>query len=106
MVLGAIAVFMIDRRFVWAAGFSFLGAALTLVGLIHGAEVSVSPDAAQAKLALGYALMGVVCAAFSRMGIAEREVDLGDPVDVEERAERMALARTAVAGDERTLQPA
>ena len=28
MILGAIAVFMIDRRFVWAAGYSFLGAAL------------------------------------------------------------------------------
>ena len=41
MILGAIAVFMIDRRFVWAAGYSFLGAALASVGLIHGAEVSL-----------------------------------------------------------------
>ena len=49
---------MIDRRFVWAAGFSFLAAALSLVGLIHGAEVSLSPDDIQAKLALGYALHG------------------------------------------------
>ncbi|MFP5361910.1 MAG: regulator [Thermoleophilia bacterium] len=106
LVLGAIAVFMIDRRFVWAAGFSLLAAALTLVGLIHGAEVSVSPDAVQAKLALGYALMGVVCLGFSRMGIPEREVDLSDPVDVADHAERMAFAPDEVAGDKRALQPA
>ena len=66
---------MIDRRFVWAAGFSFLAAALALVGLIHGDEVSLSPDDVQAKLALGYAFMGLVCLAFSRMGIPERELD-------------------------------
>ena len=75
MILGAIAVFMIDRRFVWAAGYSFLGAVLCSVGLIHGAEVSLDFDATQMKLALGYALMGIVCLAFSRMGLPEREID-------------------------------
>jgi len=107
MILGAIAVFMIDRRFLWAAGYSALGALLALVGLIHGAEVSLSPDSIQAKLFLGYVLMAVVCLVFSRMGIAEREVDLGDPIDVEDYAERMAYARTSdVPDDEPALQPA
>ena len=36
MVLGAIAVFLIDRRFYHAAAFCFAGALLSVVGLIHG----------------------------------------------------------------------
>ncbi|MDX6682733.1 MAG: adenine/guanine/hypoxanthine permease [Solirubrobacteraceae bacterium] len=107
MLLGAIAVFMIDRRFVWAAGYSFLGAALACVGLIHGAKVSLDFESIQLKLALGYALMGVVCLVFSRMGVPEREIDLSDPVDVEDYAERMAYATTSDAPrEEPALQPA
>ncbi len=107
MILGAIAVFMIDRRFVWAAGYSFLGAVLAAVGLIHGAEVSLDFDATQMKLALGYALMGAVCLAFSRMGIPEREIDRGDPVDVEDYAERTAATlKPAPVAEEKELQPA
>ena len=41
MVLGTIAVFVIDRRFVLAAAACGVGGALTLVGLIHGEEVHV-----------------------------------------------------------------
>jgi AGZA family xanthine/uracil permease-like MFS transporter len=41
MVLGTIAVFVIDRRFVLAAAACAVGAVLTLVGLIHGEEVHV-----------------------------------------------------------------
>jgi AGZA family xanthine/uracil permease-like MFS transporter len=106
MILGAIAVFMIDRRFGWAAGYSFLAAGLASVGLIHGAEVSLDFEAVQMKLALGYALMGVVCLVFSRMGIPEREVDLGDPVDVEDYAERMAYKTADVPDEKPALQPA
>ncbi len=108
MILGAIAVFMIDRRFVWAAGYSFLGAILCSVGLIHGAEVSLDFDATQMKLALGYALMGVVCLAFSRMGLPEREIDKTDPIDIEDYAERTAAFKPADVPDETKpeLQPA
>jgi AGZA family xanthine/uracil permease-like MFS transporter len=107
MLLGAIAVFMIDRRFLWAAGYSFLGALLACVGLIHGAKVSLDFESIQLKLALGYALMAVVCLVFSRMGVPEREIDLDDPVDVEDYAERMAYATTsAVRDEEPALQPA
>jgi len=97
MLLGAIAAFMIDRRFVWAAGYSFLGAALALVGLIHGAKVSLQPDALQAKIALGYAFMGLVCLAFVALKVPQREIDLSDPADVEaasELAARGAPAKT------------
>jgi AGZA family xanthine/uracil permease-like MFS transporter len=64
MVLGAIAVMVIDRRWLAAAGFCAFAAALTLVGLIHGPKVHLfeSPG-----VALGYAFAGVVCLAFSRL---------------------------------------
>ena len=44
MVLGAIAVFMIDRRFLWAAGYAAFGAALASIGLIHGSKVEFFAD--------------------------------------------------------------
>ena len=108
MILGAIAVFMIDRRFYWAAGYSFLGAVLASIGLIHGAEVSLDLDAVQMKIALGYALMGVVCLAFSLMKVPERAIDLSDPVDVEDYAERTAPASKPpeIPEEEPELQPA
>jgi AGZA family xanthine/uracil permease-like MFS transporter len=107
MLLGAITVFLIDRRWLWAAGYCFLGALLATVGLIHGAEVSLDFESIQLKLALGYALMGVICLIFSRMGIPEREIDLTDPVDVEDHAERMAWSsKSADAPEEPALQPA
>lgn len=107
MILGAITVFMIDRRFLWAAGYSFLGAVLAAVGLIHGSEVSLHFDSIQMKIALGYALMGAVCLAFSRMGIPEREIDKDDPVDIEDYAERTAPFKPEDVPERRPeLQPA
>ncbi len=108
MILGAIGVFMIDRRFYWAAGYSFLGALLASIGLIHGAEVSLDFDAVQLKIALGYALMGLVCLAFTRLGVPEREINPNDPVDVEDYAERMAAFKPADVPKDETpeLQPA
>jgi hypothetical protein len=50
--------------------------------------------------------MGVVCLAFWRLGIPEREVDLSDPVDVADYAERMALAPSAAPAEQPALQPA
>jgi AGZA family xanthine/uracil permease-like MFS transporter len=63
MVLGAMAVFIIDNQMRRAAAWSFAGAILAYVGLIHGAQLgwAVSP-----LTALGYALFGVTCLALSR----------------------------------------
>ncbi len=54
LMLGAIAVFIIDRDFRSATIFALVAALLSFVGLIHGAAVgwAVSPD-----IALGYVLM-------------------------------------------------
>ena len=53
---------------------------LSLVGLIHGAEVHVFSGE---KIALGYAFMGVVCLAFAWLKPPLRELDPNDPEDVE-----------------------
>jgi adenine/guanine/hypoxanthine permease len=106
MVLGAIAVFMIDRRFLWAAGYAAFGAALAAVGLIHGEKVVFFADL---EIALGYAFLALTCIAFHALRVPERVADPADPVDVEDAAE--AAARRAPkpvdAGDlERTPVPA
>ena len=88
MVLGTIAVFVIDRRFIHAAVACAVGGVLTLVGLIHGEEVvffSSSP-----KIALGYGLAAVVCLGYAALRLPPREPDMSDPIDVEEAALRAA----------------
>jgi adenine/guanine/hypoxanthine permease len=85
MVLGAIAVFLIDRRFLWAAGYSMFGAALAAIGLIHGAKVHFFESP---KVALGYVFLAAVALGFHLLNVAPRPVDLTDPVDVEEAQER------------------
>jgi AGZA family xanthine/uracil permease-like MFS transporter len=63
MVLGAMAVFIIENQMRRAAAWAFAGAILAYVGLIHGAQLgwAVSP-----MVALGYALFGVTCLVLSR----------------------------------------
>jgi adenine/guanine/hypoxanthine permease len=58
MVLGAMAVYIIDNQMRRAAVWAFCGAALAYVGLIHGAQLgwAVSP-----MVALGYAMFGATC---------------------------------------------
>jgi AGZA family xanthine/uracil permease-like MFS transporter len=58
LVLGALAAFIIDRKFNAAAIWAFAGAVLAFFGFIHGTQLgwAVSP-----QVALGYALFGAVC---------------------------------------------
>jgi len=92
MVLGAIAVFLIDRRFYHAAAFCMVGAALSIVGLIHGDKVHVFTNP---KIALGYALAGVTCVAISLLGAHVRVPDPDDPMEreVAEEARRLGGVR-------------
>jgi AGZA family xanthine/uracil permease-like MFS transporter len=98
MMLGAIAVFLIDRRFYWAAGYSFLAAGLASVGLIHGPEIDLF---ATPEIPLGYAFLGITCMAFALLRVPEREIDYSDPADVEQAAERAPVVEP-----ERELVPA
>jgi AGZA family xanthine/uracil permease-like MFS transporter len=90
MVLGTIAVLIIDRRFYYAALACAAGGALTIVGLIHGPKVHLFESP---KIALGYALAGVVCLAYAQLKLPPREPDPLDPVDMEEAAMAAAAAR-------------
>jgi adenine/guanine/hypoxanthine permease len=62
MLLGAIAAFVIDKRYYWAAGYCVAGAALSFIGLIHGEQVAW---AASPGVALGHLFAAVVCLTFS-----------------------------------------
>jgi AGZA family xanthine/uracil permease-like MFS transporter len=61
MVLGSIAVFVIDRDFAKAAAFSLAGAVLTFFGLIHGEGVGIgqTPTVATSYLLLAALLLAV-----------------------------------------------
>jgi len=63
MVLGAMAVFVIENKLRTAAIWAFVGAVLSYIGLIHGAQLgwAVSP-----MVSLGYAMFGVICFALGR----------------------------------------
>jgi AGZA family xanthine/uracil permease-like MFS transporter len=79
MIFGGIGVYLIDRRFLRAAAFCMAGAGLAIVGLIHGDKVHVFTDS---RIALGYALAGVTCAAFCLLRVPVREPDPTDPADL------------------------
>jgi len=79
MVLGSIAVFMIDRNFLHAAFAFLVGGVLTLVGLIHGEEVVWFTS--EPRIALGYGLGALVCAGAHLLGEPAREYDPTDPMD-------------------------
>jgi len=80
MIFGGIGVYLIDRRFLRAAAFCMAGAALTIVGLIHGNKVHVFTNS---RVALGYALAGITCAAFCLLRAPVRQPDPNDPADLE-----------------------
>jgi len=81
IVLGAVTAFIIDRRFLWAAGYAVAGALLTFFGLIHGEEVGWN---ANGQVTLGYLFFAVVCLLFAlrRVSPIERPDEL-EPVSAD-----------------------
>jgi len=67
--------FILEKKFVYAAIASFVGAVLSFVGLIHAPEVAW---AANPQVALGYVFFGIVCVAYSFLPGAK------DPVVIDE----------------------
>ncbi|HTW29442.1 MAG TPA: hypothetical protein VME92_20115 [Acetobacteraceae bacterium] len=63
LILGAIAAFIIDRKFDRAAIYAFIGAVLAFFGFINGTALAVGNSA---PVALGYAVLGVVCLSLGR----------------------------------------
>jgi adenine/guanine/hypoxanthine permease len=102
MVLGAIGALIIDRRFELAAGYCFFGAVLAFFGLIHGPQVGWDESP---KIALGYAMTGLVMLAFARMGLPPREPDMSDPIDAADAAAALAKAGPSSNGSARDRLP-
>jgi adenine/guanine/hypoxanthine permease len=93
LVLGAIVAFIIDKQFLWAAGYSLGGAVLGFIGLIHGTRVGWNVGG---QIALGYAFAAVVLLAFwlGQRG-ATPTGDDGDLVVPEPRAGEPAAPTTS-----------
>jgi AGZA family xanthine/uracil permease-like MFS transporter len=68
LILGAIAAFIIDRKFEWAALFAGAGAVLSFFGFIHGTSLGIGNSA---PVALGYLIVAGVCYALSRQNYPE-----------------------------------
>jgi AGZA family xanthine/uracil permease-like MFS transporter len=76
LILGAIAAFIIDRKFDWAALFAAAGAVLSFFGFIHGTSLGVGNSA---PVALGYLIVAGVCYALSRQSYAEVVISAEEP---------------------------
>jgi AGZA family xanthine/uracil permease-like MFS transporter len=68
LILGAIAVFIIDRKFDWAALFAGGGAILSFFGFIHGTSLGIGSSA---PVALGYLIIAAFCFVLSRQSYPE-----------------------------------
>lgn len=87
MVLGSIVVFIVDKKFVPAAIYCFVGAALGFVGLIHAESVGWNVGG---QIALGYLFAGIILlafAAFTRGTPVGGEPEEGSEVPVLREAE-------------------
>jgi adenine/guanine/hypoxanthine permease len=71
LVLGAIAAFIIDRKFDWAALFAGAGAILAFFGFIHGTSLGIGSSA---PVALGYLIIAGFCFVLSRQSYPEEMV--------------------------------
>ncbi|HVH24436.1 MAG TPA: regulator [Pseudonocardia sp.] len=88
MVLGAIVAFIIDKKFIPAAIYCFIGAVLGFIGLIHAEQVGWNVGG---QIALGYALAGVILLAF---GLLTRR-----PTATSETEDPASAAAAEPAGD-------
>jgi len=65
LILGAIAAFIIDRRFDRAAIYAAAGAVLAFFGFIHGTALGIGNSA---PVAFGYLIVALICLGLSVQG--------------------------------------
>jgi AGZA family xanthine/uracil permease-like MFS transporter len=66
-VLGAVAAFVIDKKFVEASAFAFAGAVLTFFGFMHGESVGI---AVTPTVAVAYVIVAVFLFGLSRSPVS------------------------------------
>jgi len=82
MVLGAVVAFIIDRNFIWAAGYLVAAAGLTFVGIISAEKVELN---ANGGATLGYLFAAAVCLALAAMKLPLRKKEADElALDAEE----------------------
>jgi adenine/guanine/hypoxanthine permease len=80
LMLGAIAAFIIDRKFEWAAGYAAAAAVLAYFGFIHAEVLMVG---AQPQIALGYLLIAAVC-----MVVGRNRDETAEPIKSDDEASK------------------
>jgi AGZA family xanthine/uracil permease-like MFS transporter len=73
LVLAAIAVFVIDRKFVKAGAFALAGAILTFFGFMHGEQIHFGESPVMAAAYLAVALTFFGCARYATVAAPARE---------------------------------
>jgi len=68
LILGAVAVCVIDRNFMKAAGFALAGAILTFFGFMHGHQIGIAGDP---SVALSYLVVAALFAGCAKLAVAE-----------------------------------
>ncbi len=84
LVLAAIGVFLIERRFDYAAAFALAGAVLTFFGFMHGPAVGV---AVTPMVAAAYAIVGALLIACHKLEWADAPEEFGSAEAVAQPAE-------------------
>ena len=75
LVLGAIAVFIIERQFMKAAAFALAGSALTFFGFMHGERIGIGETPVVAASYLIIAVVFAGCAKFAMVAAKAEEVE-------------------------------
>ena len=79
VILGSITVYIADRQFMKAAGFSFAGGVLTFFGLMHGEAIGLNKTP---LVAISYLVVGAVLTGCAKFAMATSPAE--EPVESEE----------------------
>jgi AGZA family xanthine/uracil permease-like MFS transporter len=80
LILGAIAAFVIDRKFDRAAIYAFIGAVLAFFGFINGTALGFANSPG---VALGYAILGVLFVVLMRAPVSAEHPTLEEVMHAE-----------------------
>ena len=105
LVLGAITAFIIDKRFVSAAVYCFIGAVLGFIGLIHAEQVGWNVGG---QIALGYAFAGIILLGFAFATRSEDPAKTDEPATatIDEAPQPPAVDAPAAVAPVDTTRPA
>jgi AGZA family xanthine/uracil permease-like MFS transporter len=105
LVLGAIVAFVIDKEFVSAAVYCFIGAALGFIGLIHAEQVGWDVGG---QIALGYAFAGIILLGFAFVTRGEVPAKTEEPktATIDEAPQPPAVDAPAAVAPIDTTRPA